>query len=128
MKQERDDDLRAQADSLAVQMASIHYQKAERRTKVLETCRAMLTLHSLLTQQLKERKHLERRDMAQSIQNHCLVGRMYVALHGWRAALILEHIRYLTFAAGPRGSGATVSEGKDRVGRPANVAAQCEVK
>ncbi|XP_004545244.2 limbin isoform X2 [Maylandia zebra] len=72
MKHEREDDLHSQADSLAVQMAIVHYQKAERRAKVLETCRAMLTLHSLLVQQLKERKHLERQDMAQSIQSHCL--------------------------------------------------------
>uniref|UniRef100_A0A3P8PEY2 EvC ciliary complex subunit 2 n=1 Tax=Astatotilapia calliptera TaxID=8154 RepID=A0A3P8PEY2_ASTCA len=70
MKHEREDDLHSQADSLAVQMAIVHYQKAERRAKVLETCRAMLTLHSLLVQQLKERKHLERQDMAQSIQSH----------------------------------------------------------
>ncbi|XP_042367287.1 limbin-like isoform X2 [Plectropomus leopardus] len=71
MRREREDDLRSQGDSLAMQMASIHYQKAERRTKVLETSRAMLTLHSLLIQQLRERKSLERQDMAQSIQNHC---------------------------------------------------------
>ncbi|XP_041809196.1 limbin-like [Chelmon rostratus] len=72
MQLEREDDLRSQADSLAMQMATIHYQKAERRTKVLETSRAMLTLHSLLIQQLRERKSLERQDMAQSIQSHCL--------------------------------------------------------
>ncbi|XP_029287933.1 LOW QUALITY PROTEIN: limbin-like [Cottoperca gobio] len=72
MRREREDDLRSQGDSLAMQMATIHYQKAERRTKVLETSRAMLTLHSLLIQQLRERKSLERQDMAQSIQNHCL--------------------------------------------------------
>uniref|UniRef100_A0A8D3A7G0 EvC ciliary complex subunit 2 n=1 Tax=Scophthalmus maximus TaxID=52904 RepID=A0A8D3A7G0_SCOMX len=72
MQQERANELRSQADSLAIQMATIHYQKAERRDKVLETCRAMLTLHSLLTQQLRERKSLERQDMAQSIQSHCL--------------------------------------------------------
>ncbi|KAG7229732.1 hypothetical protein INR49_012528 [Caranx melampygus] len=72
MQREREDDLRSQADSLAIQMATIHYQKAERRTKVLETSRAMLTLHSLLIQQLRERKSLERQDMAQSIQSHCL--------------------------------------------------------
>lgn len=74
MCRDREDDLRSQGDSLAMQMATIHYQKAERRTKVLETSRAMLTLHSLLIQQLRERKSLERQDMAQSIQNHCLVG------------------------------------------------------
>ncbi|XP_040891009.1 limbin-like isoform X2 [Toxotes jaculatrix] len=72
MQREREDDLRSQADSLAIQMATIHYQKAERRTKVLETSRAMLTLHSLLIQQLRERKNLEKQDMAQSIQSHCL--------------------------------------------------------
>ncbi|XP_030585485.1 limbin [Archocentrus centrarchus] len=72
MKQESEDDLRSHADSLAMQMVTIHYQKAERRTKVLETSRAMLTLHSLLIQQLKERKHLEIPHMAQSIQIHCL--------------------------------------------------------
>uniref|UniRef100_A0A8C4DPK6 EvC ciliary complex subunit 2 n=1 Tax=Dicentrarchus labrax TaxID=13489 RepID=A0A8C4DPK6_DICLA len=72
MQREREDDLRSQADSLAMQMATIHYQKAERRTKVLETSRAMLTLHNLLIQQLRERKSLERQDMTQSIQDHCL--------------------------------------------------------
>ncbi|XP_031703607.1 limbin [Anarrhichthys ocellatus] len=72
MRREREDDLRSQGDSLAMQMATIHYQKAERRTKVLETSRAMLALHSLLIQQLRERKSLERQDMAQSIHNHCL--------------------------------------------------------
>lgn len=74
MQKERENDLCSQGDSLAVQMAAIHYQKAERRTKVLETSRAMLTLHSLLIQLLKERKSLERQDIAQCIQSHCLVG------------------------------------------------------
>ncbi|KAM7401826.1 hypothetical protein PAMP_017104 [Pampus punctatissimus] len=72
MGRERENDLRSQADSLAMQMATIHYQKAERRTKVLETSRAMLTLHSLLIHQLRERKSLERQDVAQTIQSHCL--------------------------------------------------------
>ncbi|XP_033990959.1 limbin-like isoform X2 [Trematomus bernacchii] len=72
MRKERENDLRSQGDSLAMQMATIHYQKAERRTKVLETSRAMLTLHSLLIQQLRDRKSLERQDMAQSINNHCM--------------------------------------------------------
>ncbi|KAM3622403.1 uncharacterized protein V6R79_024347 [Siganus canaliculatus] len=72
LRRERKDDLWSQADSLATQMASIHYQKAERRAKVLETSRAMLTLHSLLIQQLREGKSLERQDMAQSIQSHYL--------------------------------------------------------
>lgn len=80
MQREREDDLRSQADSLAIQMATIHYLKAERRTKVLETSRAMFTLHSLLIQQLRERKSLDRQDMAQSIQSHCLVGKALVTV------------------------------------------------
>ncbi|KAM9860067.1 limbin-like [Aulostomus maculatus] len=71
MGREREDDLRSQADSLAMQMAAIHYQKAERRTKVLQTSRAMLTLHNLLIYHLREKKSLQRQDMAQSIQSYC---------------------------------------------------------
>lgn len=74
MQREREDDLHSRADSLAMQMATLHYQKGERRTKVLETSRAILTLHSLLIQELREKKSLDRQDMAQSIQSHCLVG------------------------------------------------------
>lgn len=69
-----EEDLRARADGLAMQMAALHYQKAERKTKVLETSRATLTLYSLLIQNLRERKSLDRQHMAQCIQNHCLVG------------------------------------------------------
>ena len=78
MQREREENLHSQADNLAMQMATIHYQKADKRTKVLETSRAMLTLHSLLIQQLRERKSLERQDMAQSIQSHCLVGNVWL--------------------------------------------------
>lgn len=74
MQRERGDDLRSRANSLAMQMAALHYQKAERKTKVLETSRATLTLYSLLIQNLRERKSLDRQHMAQCIQNHCLVG------------------------------------------------------
>lgn len=71
MQKEREDELRSQADSLAMQMATIHYQKAERRTKVLETSRAMLTLHSLLILHIRERKSPQRQEMAHCIQSHC---------------------------------------------------------
>ncbi|XP_041837252.1 limbin-like [Melanotaenia boesemani] len=72
IQREREDNLLSQADSLAMQIATIHYQKAERRSKVLETSRAMLTLQSLLIQWLRDRKNLEKQGMAQSIQSHCL--------------------------------------------------------
>ncbi|XP_056130354.1 limbin-like [Lampris incognitus] len=72
MERERGHELCSQADGLAMQMAAIHYQKAERRAKVLETSKAMLTLHNLLTQQLRDGKSLEGQDMAQCIQSHCL--------------------------------------------------------
>ncbi|XP_061583759.1 limbin-like isoform X2 [Cololabis saira] len=71
MQREREDFLNLQADSMAMEMATIHYQKAERRTKVLETARAVLTLQNLLIQQLGERKNLGKQDMAQSIKSHC---------------------------------------------------------
>lgn len=90
MQREREDDLCSQADGLAMQMATIHYQKAERRTKVLETSRAMLILHNLLIQQLRERKSLERDDMAQSIQSHCLVGTVLVICFGIKQLLNLS--------------------------------------
>ncbi|XP_041639438.1 limbin-like isoform X2 [Cheilinus undulatus] len=72
MQSERVEELRSQGDSLAVQLETIHYQKAERRTKVLETSRAMLTLHSLLIQQIRERKSPEKQEMAHIIQSHCM--------------------------------------------------------
>ncbi|KAJ3603156.1 hypothetical protein NHX12_030899 [Muraenolepis orangiensis] len=60
-----------QADGLAMQMAAIHYGKAETRTRALETSGAMLTLQRQLTRQLRERRGLERGDMARSILHHC---------------------------------------------------------
>lgn len=74
MQREREDELRSRVDGLAMQMAALHCQKAERKTKVLETSRAMLTLHSLLIHNLRERKSLETQDLARCLQNHCLVG------------------------------------------------------
>lgn len=74
MRKEREDHLCSQANNVAMQMAAIHYQKAERSCKVLETSRAIVTLHSMLIQVLREKKNLETQDMAQSIQSYCLVG------------------------------------------------------
>ncbi|KAM4741101.1 limbin-like [Anableps anableps] len=72
MQRERKDYLLCQADNLAMQMAIIVFQKAERWTKVMETSKAMVTLQSQLIQQLRERKISELQDMAQSIHSHCL--------------------------------------------------------
>lgn len=74
MRTEREDELLSRADSLATQMASLHYQKAERRTRVLETSQAVLTLHGLLMEELRESKSLKRQDMAHIIGGHCSVG------------------------------------------------------
>jgi IS4 transposase len=74
MRTVRESELRNQADGLAVQMAALHYQKAERRTRVLETSRALLTIQSLLTEELRASRSLGAAPIAQSIQNHCLVG------------------------------------------------------
>lgn len=72
MQKEREDYLLFHADRLASEMASMHYQKAERRTKTLEMSRAMLSLHNLLIEQLKQRKPTERQNIAESIQSHCV--------------------------------------------------------
>uniref|UniRef100_A0A3B5MJ14 EvC ciliary complex subunit 2 n=1 Tax=Xiphophorus couchianus TaxID=32473 RepID=A0A3B5MJ14_9TELE len=72
MQRERDDYLLCQADNLAMQMATVIFQKAERWAKVLETSKAMVTLQSQLIQQLRERNVSELQDMAQSIHSHCL--------------------------------------------------------
>ncbi|CAB1354190.1 unnamed protein product [Coregonus sp. 'balchen'] len=72
MRSERESELQNQADGLAVQMAALHYQKAERRTRVLETSRALLTVQSLLTEELRASRSLGAAPIAQSIQNHCL--------------------------------------------------------
>ncbi|XP_062312685.1 limbin-like isoform X1 [Osmerus eperlanus] len=72
MRIEREEELWTQADSLAIQMAKLQYQKAERRTKVLETSRAMLTLQSLLIEELRSRKSLGGVEMLQNIQSHYL--------------------------------------------------------
>ncbi|XP_024125410.1 limbin isoform X2 [Oryzias melastigma] len=71
MQKERSALLRSQTDGLAVQMATIHYQKAERWTTLLEASGAALSLQSLLIQLLRERKHLEKQELAQLIQSHC---------------------------------------------------------
>lgn len=74
MQRERDEDLRSGAGGLATQMAALHYQKAERKSRVLETSRATLTLQGTLIQNLSQRRSLDRTAMAQSLQDHCLVG------------------------------------------------------
>ncbi|XP_011473913.1 limbin isoform X3 [Oryzias latipes] len=71
MQKERSALLLSQTDGLAVQIATIHYQKAERCSKLLETSRAALALQSLLIQQLREGKQLEKQELAQVIQSHC---------------------------------------------------------
>uniref|UniRef100_A0A1A8DQR3 Ellis van Creveld syndrome 2 n=1 Tax=Nothobranchius kadleci TaxID=1051664 RepID=A0A1A8DQR3_NOTKA len=73
MQKEREEYLHSQADVLAVQMATISYQKAEKWTKILEMSRATVTLQSLLIQQLRETKNLEVNKMAQSI-HRCRSG------------------------------------------------------
>ncbi|XP_045079741.1 limbin isoform X2 [Coregonus clupeaformis] len=72
MRSEREVELQHQADGLAVQMAALHYQKVERRTRVLESSRALLSIQSLLTEELRASRSLGAAPIAQSIQNHCL--------------------------------------------------------
>lgn len=74
MRREREDELISQANSLATQMASLHYQKAEKSTRILETSQAVLTLQGFLMEELRQRKTLKRPDMANIIGSHVQVG------------------------------------------------------
>lgn len=124
MQREREDELLSRADSLATQLASLHYQKAERRTRVLETSRAVLALQGLLMEELRERKSLKRQDMAHIIQSHCLVGgdslvspvSCFVFL-----LMTLNTTSPLTPTTGPRRGRRADREGENRVGRPFEV-------
>uniref|UniRef100_A0A674DY87 EvC ciliary complex subunit 2 n=1 Tax=Salmo trutta TaxID=8032 RepID=A0A674DY87_SALTR len=95
MRSVRDSELRNQADGLAVQMAALHYQKAERRTRVLETSRALLTIQSLLTEELRASRSLGAAPIAQSIQNHCL------GLEEAELQLQREHAELESLESGP---------------------------
>lgn len=124
MQREREDELLSRADSLAMQLASLHYQKAERRTRVLETSRAILALQALLMEELRERKSLKRQDMAHIIQGHCLVGgdSLVRPISCFLFLLrTLNAISPLNPTTGPRRGRRADSEGEDRVGRPFKV-------
>uniref|UniRef100_A0A8C7V4V2 EvC ciliary complex subunit 2 n=1 Tax=Oncorhynchus mykiss TaxID=8022 RepID=A0A8C7V4V2_ONCMY len=95
MRSVRESELRNQADGLAVQMAALHYQKAERRTRVLETSRALLTIQSLLTEELRASRSLGAAPIAQSIQNHCL------GLEEAELQLQREHAELESLESGP---------------------------
>lgn len=74
MRRQRDEELRSGAAGLATQMAALHYQKAERKSRLLETSRATITLQGALIHNLSQRRSLDRTALARSLQDHCLVG------------------------------------------------------
>lgn len=124
MQREREDELLSRADSLAMQLASLHYQKAERRTRVLETSRAVLALQGLLMEELRERKSLKRQDMAHIIQSHCLVGGDSLVGPVSCFFFLLRTLNTsspVTPTTGPRRGRRADSEGEDRGGRPFKV-------
>lgn len=124
MQGEREDELLSRADSLAMQLASLHYQKAERRTRVLETSRAVLALQGLLMEELRERKSLKRQDMAHIIQSRCLVGGDSLVNSVSCFMFLLRTLNTtspLTPTTGPRRGRRADTEGEDRVGRPFKV-------
>ncbi|XP_019911278.2 limbin [Esox lucius] len=95
MQGEREVELQSQVDGLAVQMAALHYQKAERRTRVLETSRALLTVQSLITEELRASRSLASAPIAQSIQNH------YLGLEEAEHQLQREHAELESLETGP---------------------------
>ncbi|KAJ8262104.1 hypothetical protein GJAV_G00162260 [Gymnothorax javanicus] len=72
MRDEREQELRSQEESLAVQTAALHFQKAEKRARVLETYGAVLTLQSLLMESMRASGALGGAEITQYIHNHGL--------------------------------------------------------
>ncbi|KAG7461938.1 hypothetical protein MATL_G00196330 [Megalops atlanticus] len=72
MRSEREMELRAQEESLAVQTAALHFQKAEKRNRAMETYGALLTLQTLLVEELRASGTLGGAEITQSIHNHSL--------------------------------------------------------
>ncbi|KAJ8268902.1 hypothetical protein COCON_G00115090 [Conger conger] len=72
MHSERELELRAQEESLAVQTAALHFQKAEKRGRVLETYGALLTLQTLLVENMRANGTLGGTEIPHCIHNHGL--------------------------------------------------------
>ncbi|XP_035282732.1 limbin-like isoform X1 [Anguilla anguilla] len=72
MRSERELELRAQEESLAVQTAALHFQKAEKRSRVLETYGALLSLQSLLVENMRVSGTLGGAEITHCIHSHGL--------------------------------------------------------
>ncbi|KAJ8390247.1 hypothetical protein AAFF_G00108160 [Aldrovandia affinis] len=72
MHSERELELRAQEESLAVQTAALHFQKAEKRARVMETYGAVLTLQTLLVEDMRASGTLGGAEIPPCIHNHSL--------------------------------------------------------
>lgn len=74
---EREEELRVQEEDLAVQAAVVHFQRAEKRTRALETYGAILKLQGRLVEEMRAAGALGGPEVAQSIRSHRQV-------RGWR--------------------------------------------
>ncbi|XP_066576140.1 limbin isoform X2 [Amia ocellicauda] len=95
MRYEREDLLKAQEDRLAVHIASLQFQKAERRAKTLEAYSAILNLQTVLVEELRISGAMASPEIAQAIQNHShgledAESVLHKELAEWDA-LIMEH-------------------------------------
>ncbi|XP_048827709.1 limbin-like isoform X2 [Brienomyrus brachyistius] len=70
MRLEREEELQVQEEDLAVQAAVVHFQRAEKRTRALETYGAILKLQGHLVEEMRPTGALGAPEVAQSIRNH----------------------------------------------------------
>ncbi|XP_028809460.1 limbin-like isoform X2 [Denticeps clupeoides] len=69
---EREEVLLAQEEGLAVQLAALQYDRAEKRTRVLETHAVLLRLQTMLVEEMRNRGMQGAAEMEESIRNHSL--------------------------------------------------------
>ncbi|XP_023655742.2 limbin isoform X2 [Paramormyrops kingsleyae] len=70
MRLEREEELQVQEEDLAVQAAVVHFQRAEKRTRALETYGAVLKLQGCLVEEMRPTGALGAPEVAQSIRSH----------------------------------------------------------
>ncbi|MFT7810388.1 limbin [Arapaima gigas] len=108
LRLEREEELQAQEEGLAVQAAALHFHRAEKRARALETHGALLSLQALLVAELRYSGMLGGPELVQSIHSH------RQGLESAEMLLQREREEWETLARGHTSSGAPgASDGKE---------------
>uniref|UniRef100_A0A8C9R9X9 EvC ciliary complex subunit 2 n=1 Tax=Scleropages formosus TaxID=113540 RepID=A0A8C9R9X9_SCLFO len=107
LRLEREEELQAQEESLAVQAAALHFHRAEKWARALETHGALLSLQALLVDELCCNGMLGAPGLAQIIHGHCQ------GLESAELLLQREREEWETLVRGHAGSGAPAASDYD---------------